>query len=56
MGNKAYLIAHEWTLYVFDAAPMCVVLVVLLVFQENVAVEKGGEKVEGESGGESGGR
>lgn len=33
MGNAAYLIAHEWTLYVFDGVPMLAVLVVLLVWQ-----------------------
>lgn len=33
MGNASYLIAHEWTLYCFDAVPMFLVLVLLLVFQ-----------------------
>jgi hypothetical protein len=33
MGNAAYLIAHEWTLYCFDAVPMFLVLVLLLVLQ-----------------------
>lgn len=33
MGNAAYLIAHEWTLYCFDAALMFLVLVLLLVFE-----------------------
>src|SRR5690242_5297865 len=33
MGNAAYLIAHEWTLYVFDTVPMFLVLVLLLVLQ-----------------------
>jgi hypothetical protein len=33
MGNAAYLIAHEWTLYVFDAVPMFLVLVLMLVLQ-----------------------
>ena len=33
MGNASYLIAHEWTLYVFDAVPMFMVLVLLLILQ-----------------------
>jgi hypothetical protein len=33
MGNAAYLIAHEWTLYCFDGVPMFLVLVLLLVLQ-----------------------
>ncbi|KAL1598441.1 hypothetical protein SLS59_006725 [Nothophoma quercina] len=33
MGNAAYLISHEWTLYVFDGVPMFSVLVLLLVWQ-----------------------
>lgn len=33
MGNAAYLIAHEWTLYVFDGVPMLAVLVLLLVLR-----------------------
>jgi hypothetical protein len=33
MGNAAYLIAHEWTLYCFDAVPMFLVLVLLFVLQ-----------------------
>jgi hypothetical protein len=33
MGNAAYLISHEWTLYVFDGVPMFVVLAILLVWQ-----------------------
>ena len=32
-GNAAYLISHEWTLYVFDGVPMFTVLVLLLVWQ-----------------------
>ena len=44
MGNAGYLIAHEWTLYCFDALPMFLVLVLLLVLQptryvSNVMVE-----------------
>lgn len=33
MGNAAYLIAHEWTLYTFDAMPMFLVLVLFLTLQ-----------------------
>jgi hypothetical protein len=33
MGNASYLISHEWTLYVFDAVPMFLVLVLLLVLR-----------------------
>lgn len=33
MGNAAYLIAHEWTLYCFDTVPMFLVLVLLLILQ-----------------------
>ena len=33
MSNAAYLIAHEWTLYCFDAVPMFLVLVLLLVLK-----------------------
>ncbi|KAG9191133.1 hypothetical protein G6011_09221 [Alternaria panax] len=33
MGNASYLITHEWTLYCFDAVPMFLVLVLLLVLQ-----------------------
>lgn len=42
MGNAAYLIAHEWTLYVFDGVPMLAVLVVLFVWlpREVVAAQK----------------
>ena len=39
MGNAAYLIAHEWTLYCFDAVPMFLVLVLLLVLQPSRYVE-----------------
>jgi hypothetical protein len=45
MGNAAYLIAHEWTLYCFDAVPMFLVLVLLLVLQPNKYVEQKLEKV-----------
>lgn len=33
MGNAAYLIAHEWTLYIFDGVPMLAVLLLLLLLQ-----------------------
>jgi hypothetical protein len=33
MGNAGYLTAHEWPLYCFDAVPMFLVLVLLLVLQ-----------------------
>jgi hypothetical protein len=39
MGNAAYLIAHEWTLYTFDAVPMFLVLVLLLVLQPTKYVQ-----------------
>lgn len=32
MGNKGYLLTHEWTLYVFDGVLMAVVLAVCLVW------------------------
>jgi hypothetical protein len=44
MGNAAYLIAHEWTLYCFDAVPMFLVLVLLLVLQPSRYVEGSLEK------------
>jgi hypothetical protein len=44
MGNAAYLIAHEWTLYCFDAVPMFGVLVLLLVLQPTRYVAEGMEK------------
>ncbi|KAJ6278860.1 RTA1 like protein-domain-containing protein [Bipolaris maydis] len=47
MGNAAYLIAHEWTLYCFDAVPMFLVLVSLLVFEPSWYVtQDGAEKVQ----------
>lgn len=46
MGNAAYLIAHEWALYVFDGVPMLAVLVVLLVWQPKEM--NGIQKSEGE--------
>lgn len=54
MGNAAYLIAHEWALYVFDGVPMLAVLVVLLVWQpkEMIGIQKsaGEESTDGELG------
>jgi hypothetical protein len=44
MGNAAYLIAHEWTLYSFDAAPMFLVLVLLLVLQPSKYISEVQEK------------
>lgn len=46
MGNAAYLIAHEWTLYTFDSVPMFLVLVLLLVLQPSKYVSEQSEKVE----------
>ncbi|KAJ4355409.1 uncharacterized protein N0V89_003425 [Didymosphaeria variabile] len=40
MGNAAYLIAHEWTLYVFDTVPMFLTVVILLVLQPTKYVAK----------------
>jgi hypothetical protein len=45
MGNASYLIAHEWTLYCFDAVPMFLVLVLLLVLQPSKHVPHELEKV-----------
>lgn len=54
MGNASYLIAHEWTLYVFDGVPMLAVLAVLFVWQSketNPALKSEDEKSsEGELG------
>ncbi|KAF9700270.1 hypothetical protein EKO04_001886 [Ascochyta lentis] len=44
MGNAAYLIAHEWTLYVFDGVPMFAVLVLLFVFQQRAMKSPSGEE------------
>lgn len=46
MGNASYLIAHEWTLYTFDAVPMFLVLVLLLVWQPAKYVQQDIEKVD----------
>ncbi|KAF1965652.1 RTA1 like protein, partial [Bimuria novae-zelandiae CBS 107.79] len=40
MGNAAYLIVHEWTLYVFDTTPMSLAVVLLLVLQPTKYVAK----------------
>ena len=54
MGNAAYLIAHEWTLYVFDGVPMLTVLLLLLVLQPSrLSTEQktdGNESSDGELG------
>ncbi|KAF1921391.1 RTA1 like protein-domain-containing protein [Ampelomyces quisqualis] len=55
MGNAAYLIAHEWTLYAFDAVPMFLVLILLLVLQPSKYVSQQSEKLEESSDGEMGG-
>ena len=54
MGNAGYLISHEWTLYTFDAVPMFLVLVLLLVFQPSKYVDQGREKVDESGDGEMG--
>ncbi|KAF2111526.1 RTA1 like protein-domain-containing protein [Lophiotrema nucula] len=45
MGNAAYLIAHEWTLYVFDTTLMVIVLVLLLVLQPTKYVPQENRKL-----------
>ncbi|KAF2659684.1 RTA1 like protein [Lophiostoma macrostomum CBS 122681] len=45
MGNAAYLISHEWTLYCFDAVPMFLVLVLMLVLQPTQYVVEENEKL-----------
>lgn len=45
MGNAGYLIAREWPLYVFDAVPMFLVLVLLLVLQPTKYVPKENRKL-----------
>lgn len=52
MGNAGYLIAHEWTLYCFDAVPMFLVLVLLLVLQPSKYVPQEKRKVVESSDGE----
>lgn len=46
MGNASYLIAHEWTLYVFDAIPMFLVLSLLLILQPTKYVPKENKRLE----------
>jgi hypothetical protein len=53
MGNAAYLIAHEWTLYCFDAVPMVLVLVMLLVLQPSRYVEGDLRMAQADSDGET---
>lgn len=52
MGNAGYLIAHEWTLYCFDAVPMFLVLLLLLVLQPSKYISETRERVEDTSDGE----
>ncbi|OAG03173.1 RTA1-domain-containing protein [Paraphaeosphaeria sporulosa] len=52
MGNAAYLIAHEWTLYVFDTTPMFLTVALLLVLQPTRYVTKEYRKGSSDSGGE----
>jgi hypothetical protein len=54
MGNAAYLIAHEWTLFCFDAVPMFLVLVLLLVLQPSRYVEGSLGKSQVDGDGETG--
>lgn len=54
MGNAGYLISHEWTLYVFDAVPMFIVLVLLLVLQPTKYMKSQTEKAVDTSDGEVG--
>jgi hypothetical protein len=54
MGNAAYLIAHEWTLYVFDSVPMFLVLVLLLVLQPASYVSQVTQKTQDSSDSEMG--
>ncbi|KAF2027425.1 RTA1-domain-containing protein [Setomelanomma holmii] len=54
MGNAAYLIAHEWTLYTFDAVPMFLVLVLLLVLQPSKYMPEKSSKPADSSDGETG--
>jgi hypothetical protein len=54
MGNASYLIVHEWTLYAFDAVPMFLVLILLLVLQPATYVSQGTERIKDSSDGEMG--
>lgn len=53
MGNAAYLIAHEWTLYCFDVVPMVLVLMMLLVLQPSRYVEGDLRMAQADSDGET---
>lgn len=53
MGNAAYLISHEWTLYVFDGVPMLAVLALLFVWRPKEGggtTRKVGDSSDGEMG------
>ncbi|KAF2627383.1 RTA1 like protein [Macroventuria anomochaeta] len=54
MGNAAYLISHEWTLYAFDGVPMLAVLVLLFVWRPKEASTGVTRKVSESSDGEMG--
>lgn len=49
MGNAAYLIANEWTLYAFDGIPMFSVSVLLFVFQPSKLSTSRGSKMDNSS-------
>ncbi|KAI1666679.1 RTA protein [Pyrenophora tritici-repentis] len=55
MGNAAYAMAHEWTLYCFDALPMVAVLVVLAVLRPERCLEGDVVMVEEKGDGDSDG-
>lgn len=54
MGNASYLIRNEWTLYTFDAVPMFLVLVLLLILQPSKYVPANVSKVDESSDSEMG--
>ncbi|KAJ4990108.1 hypothetical protein SVAN01_04389 [Stagonosporopsis vannaccii] len=54
MGNAAYLIANEWTLYVFDGVPMLAVFALLLVWRPEEGSRGSHRKVSDSSDGEMG--
>ncbi|KAF2264806.1 RTA1-domain-containing protein [Lojkania enalia] len=45
MGNASYLIAHEWTLYVFDTSLMVSALILLLILQPTKYVPQENQKL-----------
>jgi hypothetical protein len=47
MGNAAYLISHEWTLYVFDTTLMVLALTMLLILQPTKYVPQESKKSSG---------